>query len=87
MLRILVLVALVAVPTMESAGQDDLIPLLIGYQTTIQSQVLGEARDIFVYLPANYGSRDDAFPVMLLLDARSSFITPPRRLTPCLASG
>jgi predicted alpha/beta superfamily hydrolase len=73
MLRILVLVALVAVPTMESAGQDDLIPLLIGYQTTIQSQVLGEARDIFVYLPANYGSRDDAFPVMLLLDARSSF--------------
>jgi predicted alpha/beta superfamily hydrolase len=54
-------------------AEDRPTPVLIGYQTTIQSKVLGEARDVLISLPADYGQPDEAFPVMVLLDGRAHF--------------
>lgn len=50
-----------------------LTPLVLGYQTTLRSEALGEDRLVFIYLPPSYAVSQAAYPVLYLLDGRSSF--------------
>jgi enterochelin esterase-like enzyme len=51
----------------------DLRPIVLGYQATIHSSVLGEDRDILIYLPDTYMTSENAYPVIYLLDGRFNF--------------
>ncbi len=67
--------ALVAVllPLVASAADPD---LTIGFKRTFHSEILGEDRELWVYLPDTYdGSPESTFPLLVVLDARGSFRT------------
>jgi predicted alpha/beta superfamily hydrolase len=48
-------------------------PLVMGHTVTLQSAVLGEERQLLIFLPADYGSTDQPLPVVFLLDGRAHF--------------
>ncbi len=48
-------------------------PLVIGHTVTLQSAVLGEERQLLIFLPANYETTDQPLPVIYLLDGRAHF--------------
>lgn len=48
-------------------------PIVIGETRTIASAILGEERELLVYLPAGYEDGTQNYPVLYLLDALSNF--------------
>ncbi len=48
-------------------------PIVIGETTTIQSTILGEERELLIYLPAGYENSTQNYPVLYLLDALTNF--------------
>ena len=50
------------------------VPLTLGFQRTIWSSILNEARDLMVFLPEDYEAQgDQRYPLLVVLDARASF--------------
>ena len=63
------LCALAAAPATVRAADPAIAPLDVGETFVLDSQVLGEARRINVYLPAAYAAEpDSAFPVLYMPD-------------------
>lgn len=59
-----------------SVSQTDEAVLKIGQKITLQSEVLNETRDVWVYLPPNYGDKyfqAQQFPVLYVLDGDLHF--------------
>jgi predicted alpha/beta superfamily hydrolase len=42
--------------------------ITIGNRIALQSEILGEERPLMIYLPPEYGSSDESYPVLYLLD-------------------
>lgn len=55
------------------SAQDAGDPIVIGYRTSIRSEVLGEARPYWVYKPDGYDGSTEVYPVVYLLDGREHF--------------
>jgi len=49
-------------------------PVAIGERLAMASRVLGEERELFVYLPESYESGRGRFPVLYVLDGESDFV-------------
>ena len=49
----------------------DKIPL--GHTLRIESKILGEDRDVYIYLPRGYEGSDQSYPTLYLLDGRAHF--------------
>jgi predicted alpha/beta superfamily hydrolase len=54
----------------KSSRSDD--PVIIGHRYTLVSEILGEARSLFVRVPEHYGESDARYPVLYVLDAGES---------------
>ena len=54
-------------------GQTNDNRITIGEKTTITSNILFEARNLFVYLPESYNTSQNSYPVLYLLDAEDHF--------------
>lgn len=54
------------------AIEDD--KLVIGERFTFKSEIMGEDREIWVYLPANYKQTNQEFPVMYMLDGNGHLL-------------
>ena len=53
---------------------DAATPLNFGFKQTLQSKILGEARPIFIKLPAGYETQTDrTYPVIYALDGDTHF--------------
>lgn len=48
-------------------------PITIGYETELESKVLGETRPLLIHLPDNYEGSDRTYPVVYLLDGHGHF--------------
>ena len=48
-------------------------PIVIGQTGKIQSAILGEQRDLLIYLPAGYANGQQHYPVLYLLDGPDNF--------------
>lgn len=46
----------------------DTRPIVIGEQRIVQSNALGDAREINIWLPPSYGKTDKRYPVLYLID-------------------
>lgn len=46
----------------------DTRPIVIGEQRIVQSNALGDAREINIFLPPSYGKTDKRYPVLYLID-------------------
>lgn len=55
------------------SAQEDNNDISIGNIVTVNSEILGEQRDIFIYLPIGYEQSSEKFPVIYVLDGRSKF--------------
>ena len=47
--------------------------IILGTNTKINSKILGEDRNIFVYLPASYNNSKNTYPVLYILDGEGHF--------------
>lgn len=56
-----------------TAAQQQRFNLSFGNQMKIESKILGENRDLFVYLPDSYRLTKDRYPVLYVLDGESNF--------------
>ena len=54
-------------------AQDDVKDVVIGKIIELESKVLGEKRQIMVYLPPGYDQTSTKYPVLYLLDGRTHF--------------
>ena len=52
---------------------DHAAPLVVGHKLTMHSSVLGEDRQILIYLPGDYEASEQPLPVIYLLDGRALF--------------
>ena len=48
-------------------------PITLGETATLHSEILGEERELLVYLPNGYEQGDQRYPVLYVLDGRPSF--------------
>jgi predicted alpha/beta superfamily hydrolase len=48
--------------------------VVVGKTTTLNSKVLNEERELFIYLPDNYNYSDSKYPVLYLLDGDAHFL-------------
>jgi predicted alpha/beta superfamily hydrolase len=69
---ILFLVLMIFIP-ISSIAQDNIEDVVIGKTIDLDSKVLGEERQIMVYLPPGYGQTTTKYPVLYLLDGRAHF--------------
>ena len=56
-----------------SYGQVIKNDIVLGKRLSIESKILNETRDIYVYLPEGYEQSTDDYPVMYVLDGESKF--------------
>ncbi len=71
----LLFVALFLVSFIPLFGQDDSPkPYTVGFETSIESEVLGESRPLLIYLPDNYEESENSYPVVYLMDGRGHFL-------------
>ncbi len=50
------------------------VPITIGETLTVTSKILGEKRDVLVYLPPSYGKSQQRYPVIYTVDGESTFL-------------
>ncbi|MYJ19011.1 MAG: hypothetical protein F4106_13440, partial [Gemmatimonadetes bacterium] len=72
-LSVLLLPCLLALTPSPALAQDGEPFLSLGERRELESNVLGEQREIIVGVPAGYESGDEAYPVVYLLDGASHF--------------
>ena len=56
------------------ASAAEVQPITVGDRRSIESEVLGETREILVWLPTNYSASKFRYPVLYVLDAESEFL-------------
>ena len=56
-----------------SFGQIEKNDIVLGKRISIDSKVLNETRDAYIYLPEGYGQSVENYPVMYVLDGRANF--------------
>ena len=56
-----------------SYGQVIKNDIVLGKRLSIESKILNETRDIYVYLPEGYEESNESYPVMYVLDGESKF--------------
>ena len=56
-----------------TAQAEDTDNITIGKIVSVDSEILGEQRNIFVYLPIGYEQSEEKFPVIYVLDGRAKF--------------
>jgi len=56
-----------------SYGQITQNDIVLGKRLSIDSKILNETRDIYVYLPEGYEESNDSYPAMYVLDGESKF--------------
>ena len=54
-------------------AQEQMEDVILGKRINFQSEVLGEERQIMVYLPTGYHQTKTKYPVLYLLDGRAHF--------------
>ena len=69
--RMLTTAVLLLVAISGGALADD--DITIGRSTTVYSEVLGEEREVLIYLPEGYESSTESYPVLYLLDGDRHF--------------
>jgi predicted alpha/beta superfamily hydrolase len=47
--------------------------IVLGKRISIESKILNETRDLYIFLPEGYGQSDQSYPVLYVLDGRSHF--------------
>jgi predicted alpha/beta superfamily hydrolase len=57
----------------EAIAQEKMEDVILGKMINFQSDVLGEEREIMVYLPTGYHQTQTTYPVLYLLDGRGHF--------------
>lgn len=72
-LFVLAVLVLTSIPV-PAIAQVEKKPFVIGEQVKIHSSVLGEDREISIYLPQDYSRSEERFPVLYLLDGEWHFI-------------
>lgn len=72
MLRIIIISIIVILSFAKSFGQNQ-EPITIGHKFIIESNILNESREYWVYLPADYDKSKYDYPVMYLLDGQEHF--------------
>ncbi|WP_321516013.1 alpha/beta hydrolase-fold protein [Marinifilum fragile] len=72
MTRIIIISIIVLLSLAKSFGQNQ-EPITIGQKYTIESEILNESREYWVYLPSDYGNSKYDYPVMYLLDGQEHF--------------
>jgi predicted alpha/beta superfamily hydrolase len=68
----LVLIALLCLSTFGN-GQVIKHEIVLGNTISLESEVLNEERDFYVYLPTGYEQSDEKYPVMYVLDGETKF--------------
>ena len=56
-----------------SFGQSIKNDIILGKRISIESKVLNETRDIYVYLPEGYGQSMESYPALYVLDGETNF--------------
>ncbi len=59
--------------SLSLCAQSEQKPITIGFETSLQSDVLREERPLLIYLPKDYDTSEKAYPVIYLLDGRGHF--------------
>ena len=65
---IILAVLFAAWPATTSAQTAPAAPIIIGQSYRLPSAIMGEAREINVWLPPGYGETDQTYPVLVVLD-------------------
>ncbi len=73
MKKALTLIGISLLMVLQSLAQNDETDNVIGTNHFIDSEILGERRQIQVYLPPNYNESDYKYPVLYLLDGQRFF--------------
>ena len=60
-------------PQAGNNSNDTICPISIGYTIKLNSIILNEIREIYIYLPENYKKNHNSYPVLYLLDAETNF--------------
>lgn len=69
---LLILIALMSFSTF-CQGQITNDDIILGQRASLESKILGETRNFFIYLPEGYGQSNESYPVMYVLDAETNF--------------
>lgn len=72
MTRIIIILIIVLLSFAKSFGQNQ-DPIIIGQKYFIESKILNESREYWVYLPSDYNKSKYDYPVMYLLDGQEHF--------------
>ncbi len=68
-----IIISMLLIVSSFSYGQVIKNDIVLGKRVSIESQVLNETRDLYIYLPEGYGQSDQSYPVMYVLDGESKF--------------
>jgi len=72
MTRIIIILITVLLSFAKSFGQNQ-VPITIGQKYVIESEILNENREYWLYLPSDYDQSKYDYPVMYLLDGQEHF--------------
>jgi len=69
---VLIIIALLCISSF-SFNQTIKNDIVLGKRISLESKVLNETRDLYIYLPEGYGQSDQSYPVMYVLDGETNF--------------
>ncbi|MEN8193322.1 MAG: alpha/beta hydrolase-fold protein, partial [Bacteroidota bacterium] len=68
-------ILIVLVLSQVTFGQIEKSPINIGESFTINSEILNQEREIFVWLPQGYDTSEYSYPIHFLLDGEITFLS------------